>query len=455
MVDIENYIAAGGGGEFRQRRPPAAQPQTFYFKMPPNEKLLGYWDTVADRLFKLRHCQNIAGASRSIWRCSTRRSTPGCWSRRRRPASTWGACSATSAPRGPATGSRPSTRRRSTSATRSARTAPPCSPRCNRRTRPRSRSSSPGSSSRSRRRTASILQAQIDAAAQDLAALDQALALAQAQQDFAHNRPWANPYEAVALSLKGTLAAYNLAVSIGYMLAGGLSLVPDFALGVAGFGGTPTTTGTDGGTNISAAAQRGSDAGKAIAIALDKGSDATKMAGDFQERSDQNAEKDKEAQIQVSQVEAQIVASQIRHQIAVQQLANHQNQLDRLQQQIDFLTGMFTSEDLYDWMIGKLSATYFQSYRLAYKLCQQAERCYRYELGLTGSSFIQFGYWDSLKKGLQAGRVTGSRPAAHAGLLPRAERPAARDQPLRVAGRTRSQGPAHADRTRGMRLRPT
>ena len=42
---------------------------------------------------------------------------------------------------------------------------------------------------------------------------------------------------------------------------------------------------------------------------------------------------------------------------------------------------MFTSQDLYDWMIGKLSATYFQSYRLAYKLCQQAERCYRYELG--------------------------------------------------------------------------
>ena len=38
-----------------------------------------------------------------------------------------------------------------------------------------------------------------------------------------------------------------------------------------------------------------------------------------------------------------------------------------------------------------------------YKLCQQVERCYRYELGLTDSSFIQFGYWDSLKKGLQAG----------------------------------------------------
>ena len=35
-------------------------PQTFYFKIPPNANLLGYWSTVADRLFKLRHCQNTA-----------------------------------------------------------------------------------------------------------------------------------------------------------------------------------------------------------------------------------------------------------------------------------------------------------------------------------------------------------------------------------------------------------
>ena len=51
------------------------RPQIFYFKIPPNEKLLGYWDTVADRLFKLRHCQNIAGVRRASCRCSTPRST--------------------------------------------------------------------------------------------------------------------------------------------------------------------------------------------------------------------------------------------------------------------------------------------------------------------------------------------------------------------------------------------
>ncbi|HEX7312610.1 MAG TPA: hypothetical protein VF297_01745 [Pyrinomonadaceae bacterium] len=40
--------------------------RTLYFCIPRNEKLLGYWDTVADRLFKIRHCMNIAGVVRPL-----------------------------------------------------------------------------------------------------------------------------------------------------------------------------------------------------------------------------------------------------------------------------------------------------------------------------------------------------------------------------------------------------
>ena len=40
--------------------------RALYFSIPPNEKLLGYWDTVADRLFKIRHGMNIAGAVRTL-----------------------------------------------------------------------------------------------------------------------------------------------------------------------------------------------------------------------------------------------------------------------------------------------------------------------------------------------------------------------------------------------------
>ena len=39
---------------------------TLYFCIPRNDKLLGYWDTVADRLFKIRHCMNIEGVVRQL-----------------------------------------------------------------------------------------------------------------------------------------------------------------------------------------------------------------------------------------------------------------------------------------------------------------------------------------------------------------------------------------------------
>lgn len=40
--------------------------KSLYFCIPPNQKLLAYWDTVADRLFKIRHCMNIEGVVRQL-----------------------------------------------------------------------------------------------------------------------------------------------------------------------------------------------------------------------------------------------------------------------------------------------------------------------------------------------------------------------------------------------------
>jgi hypothetical protein len=40
--------------------------RTLYFCIPQNDNLLGYWDTVADRLFKIRYCMNIEGIVRQL-----------------------------------------------------------------------------------------------------------------------------------------------------------------------------------------------------------------------------------------------------------------------------------------------------------------------------------------------------------------------------------------------------
>lgn len=40
--------------------------RSLYFCVPRNDKLLSYWDTVANRLFKIRHCMNIEGVVRPL-----------------------------------------------------------------------------------------------------------------------------------------------------------------------------------------------------------------------------------------------------------------------------------------------------------------------------------------------------------------------------------------------------
>ena len=68
MVELEGQfpfnLAPGPGANPRNRRPerPAFRDRALlYFSIPPNQTLLAYWDTVADRFFKIRNSENIQG----------------------------------------------------------------------------------------------------------------------------------------------------------------------------------------------------------------------------------------------------------------------------------------------------------------------------------------------------------------------------------------------------------
>ena len=54
-------------------------------------------------------------------------------------------------------------------------------------------------------------------------------------------------------------------------------------------------------------------------------------------------------------------------------------------------------------MISQLSQVYFQTYQLAYDTAKVAERALQHELGDPNATFVDFGYWDSLRKGLLSG----------------------------------------------------
>jgi len=106
---------------------------------------------------------------------------------------------------------------------------------------------------------------------------------------------------------------------------------------------------------------------------------------------------------ELAQIDKQITAAEIRIAIAENDLSTHDKQIENSKGVEEFLRNKYTNQDLYGWMLSQISAVYFQSYKLAYDMAKRAERAFRFERGVTESNFIQFGYWDSFTKGLLAG----------------------------------------------------
>ncbi|HKS30571.1 MAG TPA: neuraminidase-like domain-containing protein [Pyrinomonadaceae bacterium] len=108
------------------------------------------------------------------------------------------------------------------------------------------------------------------------------------------------------------------------------------------------------------------------------------------------------AQADVDSLTQQISAAQTQLDIAKHELALHVKTIAQTKEMDDFLRAKFSSQELYQWMIGRLSSLYFQTYRVAMEAATSAQTAYQFELDVN-DIFLDFDYWDSLRKGLLAG----------------------------------------------------
>ncbi|MCX4791590.1 neuraminidase-like domain-containing protein [Streptomyces sp. NBC_01221] len=129
---------------------------------------------------------------------------------------------------------------------------------------------------------------------------------------------------------------------------------------------------------------------------------AGKMAS-YRRRGQEYAIGANSAALELISTDKQITAAMITKSIATLERQQIEKQIAHAELVEAHLAGKYTNTELYGWMQGQISSLYFQSYQLAYNLAKQAERCYRFEHGLPSSDIIRFGAWDSLRKGLLAG----------------------------------------------------
>lgn len=118
-------------------------------------------------------------------------------------------------------------------------------------------------------------------------------------------------------------------------------------------------------------------------------------------REEWKAERDAaERQIRICQ--AQLRNIDIQKQAQQLQKAELEQQQANTQAYYDFLTTKFSNEALYSWMQGQLSALYYQFYDLSIARCLKAQLGYQWETG-SSATFIQPGAWDSNYAGLLCG----------------------------------------------------
>jgi hypothetical protein len=411
--------------------PPLPLPRMLFFCVPPNDKLLGYWDTVADRLFKIRNCMNIEGVVRQLPLFEPP-IDPALLVRAAAAGVDISAALSDAAAPLPIYRFRPLSgkARELTSAVRSLGSALHAALE--------SRDSEQlallraGNEIAVQETAEQVRLEQLEEAEHHIEALRRSRAVAVTrylhyQRLLGVQSPRA-PAEGEAIPDATASASFSITSEDGAKLiqqednelaklreahaAEGTASDWDFAASLAhivpnfnvdlkpwGIGAGMSFGGSNVGSALGAVANRyRSDASNATF-------DATRAAriGGYVLREQDWVLQSNLAAKEIMHVDAEIVGAEIRRSAADRELASHRKRMELSAAELEFMTGRFTNAELHVWMIGKLSEVYFQTYRLAYDVAKRAERAYRHELGVADSDFIQFGYWNSLQKGLLAG----------------------------------------------------
>ena len=402
LIELENILPdlaalPEGGAELP---PSPITLSTLYFCVPQNERMLGYWDTIGDRLFKIRHCQNIDGMERSL--------------------------ALFAPPIDPGMLVKAAASGMDISSVIAGLSAP----------LPYYRfqtllGKAVDLAQEVRNLGGALLQAIEKKDAEDMALLRgeleiklqrailgmKELAIKEAQEQievmqrskkvteerlqFYATVEKINNKEQLHLNKLNEAHDLEKGAQISRALAGIVAMMPEILGGASGFGGSPHVTLQWGGKNLAAAANSAADVLQILSASAAFEANRASINGQHERRFEDWKLQERVTQKEILSIESQIKAAELRLESALLDLKNHELTIDNSIQTDAFMRDKFSNSDLYQWMIGQVSGVYFAAYKLAHAQAKKAERSYQYELG-RDDSFIAFGYWDSVKKGLQA-----------------------------------------------------
>lgn len=374
---------------------------TPYFCIPPNQKVLDYWDTISDRMFKIRHCRNIQGVERTL--------------------------ALFDPPIDPGLLVRASAMGLSIDSVLNDLYAPSSHYRyqvlLQKAMEFTNHVISLGNALlaalekkdaeeltllRSKQERAMlkevgvIRQKQIEEANANIESLNKSRELAEKRKHFFSNREFMNNFEKCFLDKTKEAEWFHKVAALNEVFASIFHAGPSFSIPMGA--GIPSIS--QGFPNIGSAFQAQARFFTWLASQLShQGNLSNTMAGYHRRKDDWDLQLDLAVK-EIEQIEKQLLAAAIRKAIAEKELQNHEKQVEQADELWEYYQSKFTNQQLYNWMVGQLSGLHYQTYKLALDMARKAEKAAVRELGLENPldfSYVQSNHWAGLRKGLLAG----------------------------------------------------
>lgn len=242
-----------------------------------------------------------------------------------------------------------------------------------------------------------IRRQRIEEAKRSVASLRRTLQAATARRDYYEGLLDVGLIDQEREALAATRTAGILSTTSGGMrsLAGVLGLVPQLHIGPM----PASETGGRDWANVLNSAASAVDATASWHNTL--ASINSTMASNARRKQDWVFQR-RQVGFELLRIEQDLLAAQIRQAIAEHELEQYALQIDQATAVRDWMQDKYTNEALYEWMVGELASLYYDSYELALGVARKVERCLQWEQA-TSETFLAATYWDGLREGLLAG----------------------------------------------------
>ena len=405
LVEVENLMVANSEhveGKDVDAPPPESQGVqatallSLYFSVPRNDRLDRYWDTVQDRLFKIRNSMNIDGVKRTLALFEPP-IDPALLVRAAAAGLALGAVLAQLGRPLPCYRFNVWLQKASELANELKSFGGALLSALEKADAEELSQLRQGHEIRMLKLARDVRKEQVREAEQNVEVIRARRKLAEDRFADYSSREFISQNEAASLALTARASSLETSAGVFNTIGGVLGVIPQieagFISGTASFGGLHLA-------NIFQAIATGMNVGAGVMRA--SAGQASTIAG-YERRQEDWDLQIRQAKLEMDNIDKELVAAEIRAYVAQKELENQEVQIEQSEEVNAFLKEKFTNRELYQWMISQLSRTYQQIYKLTYDVAKTAERSFQFELGEKETNFVQFAYMDSLRQGLLAG----------------------------------------------------